>query len=101
MTLVICESVFGASERTGSNGAFYNGRTLILHRNDQILHDVVLTLRRILAHVEAEDARSVWFIGKLHLAQTHAFTDELLEFRWADFTQTFEASDLGFSAELR
>ena len=41
---------------------------LILHRHHEVLHDVVFALRRVLAHVEGEDAGGVVFRGVFHLA---------------------------------
>src|SRR5581483_2086987 len=72
----------------------------ILHRHHQILHDEVLPLRRVLAHVEGQDAAGFGLRRVLDAAEPHVFSDELLELAWRNFAQAFEARDLGLRADL-
>src|ERR1051325_2892744 len=57
----------------------------ILHRDHQVLHDVVLSLRRVLAHVKRQDAGSFGLRRVLDFAHAHFFADELRELLRADF----------------
>ena len=45
---------------------------LFLHRHHQILHDVILPLGRVLAHVEGENLQAVRFGRGFHLAKAKA-----------------------------
>src|SRR4051812_43875097 len=44
-----------------------SARRSLLHRHDLILHDVILPLRRVLAHVEGEDLLAVHLRRLFHL----------------------------------
>ncbi len=54
-------------------------RLLVFHRHDQIFHDIIFTFRRVLAHVEGQDAAGFGFLRVFHFAYAHFFSDELLE----------------------
>ena len=73
----------------------------LLHRHDEILHDIVLPRGRVLAHVEGEDLLAVHAGRVFHPAGPHVFADELLELRRGNFAQPFEARDLRLAAEFR
>ena len=63
---------------------------LLLHRHDELVHDVVFALGRVLAHVEVEDWAGLGARRVFHFAQPHFLADELREFLRADFAQPFE-----------
>ena len=86
-----------SQRRIESNGI---SRWSLLHRHDQPLHDVILALRRVFAHVEIED-RHGFVLGRVFdFAQAHLLADELLEFSRADFAQVLEPRNLRFAAEF-
>jgi len=67
----------------------------LLHRHDELVHDVVLPLGRVLAHVEVEDRNGLGARGVFHFAQPHFLADKLREFFRTDFAQTLEPRDSG------
>ena len=73
----------------------------LLHRHNEVLHDIIFALRRVLAHVEAENAGDVVLGRIFHLAQAHFLADELLELRRVNLAQALEPRDLAAWAQLR
>src|SRR5262249_32744649 len=77
-----------AGEQT-PEGKMETGETPVLlsifHRHDQVLHDVIFALGRILAHVEGEDAGHFGALRVFHFAHAHFFADELLELARRNF----------------
>src|ERR1017187_2141307 len=82
--------------------AFETGEraVLFLHWHDEAVHDVILPLRRVLAHVEIEDRAGLSARRVFHLARPHFLADELREFFRADFAEAFEPRDFRFAAEF-
>src|SRR5688572_380316 len=66
----------------------------ILYRHHEILHNVVLTFRRVLPHVKRQDILRLGLRRGLHLRQPHFFSNELLELARRNFSQPFEPRDL-------
>jgi len=68
-------------------------------RDDQVFHDVILALWRVLAHVKAKDVLGVNLGRVFHPAQAHVVANELLELGGGDFAQPFESGNLRLAAQ--
>src|SRR6267142_5834387 len=66
----------------------------VLHRHHEVLHDVILPLWRVFAHIKGQDSGGVCLRRVLDLAQAHVFADELFEFARRNFSQSFETRNL-------
>ena len=85
---------------------------LFLHA--EVVHDVHLAFRRVFAHVEGEELLHALVLAGDRVAlfvqsviadgdglQAHVWADEVLELIRRDFTEAFEAGDLGvFAADV-
>ena len=71
------------------NGERMSCSMLLLHRHDKAVHDAVLALRRVLAHVEIGDRPGLGPQGVFNFAQAHLAADKLGEFFRADFAEAF------------
>src|SRR5574344_2505379 len=64
------------------------------------IHDVVLALRRVAAHVELDGLLDVHVVRARHRRQAHVLADEALEVLLVDLAETLEARDLAALAAL-
>ena len=90
-----------ASVLSGTLGAVGYPTPSLLHRHDQPVHDVVLALGRVLAHVKSENRAGLNLRSELDFAQAGFLAAELREFVRADFADTIKSFQALFLSHRR
>ena len=82
------------------SGEIWNAASELGGVADERLHDVVLALGRVGAHVELDRLLDVGVVGASHGRKAHLLADEAPEVLLVDLAKSLEARDLAAAAAL-
>ena len=95
-------------KRSGIYGNFHNSEIIVgsllflrfILFNHEVVDDEVLSLHRVLAHIEFEESCHGLFLAQSDALKTHILTYEMFEFIGRYLTETLESSDFRVGSEV-